>query len=177
MSLIGFSASNHPQQTDRRGADVDTDDRRTPDYYWQPLHAVCKFTLDAAATEANTKLPRFCRDGLAEAWSRERVWCNPPYSSIRPWVEKAHAEWKRASLIAMLLPANRTEQSWWQDLVEPYRDSGDFHTRFLRSRMRFGRPGWVKPAKGDRPPFGLVLLLWTRSKSVADQAKALDGRP
>jgi hypothetical protein len=61
----------------------------------------------------------------------------------------------------MLLPANRTEQKWWQDLVEPSRLNGSLAVYFLAGRRRFDRPGWKKPAKGDRPPFGLCLLVWS----------------
>jgi len=33
--------------------------------------------------------------------------------------------------------------------------------RRTRGRRRFDRPGWEKPAKGDRPPFGLCLVVWS----------------
>lgn len=178
VSLVGFSANNHPQQVGKRGADDRTDDRRTPDYYWNALHAVLRFDLDAAATSKNSKTADFCEDGLAESWEGRRVWCNPPYSNIAAWVDKAWVEWPGAELIAMLLPANRTEQVWWQERIEPWRDRpfGSLHTRFLRGRMRFDRPGWEKPSKGDRPPFGLVLLVWGE-KHEAARAFGIDGRP
>lgn len=68
----------------------------------------------------------------------------------------------KPELIVMLLPANRVEQAWWQDLVEPYRDrpDEDLRVEFLRGRMRFDRPGWVPGPKGDRPPFGCCLPIW-----------------
>ena len=54
----------------------------------------------------------------------------------------------------------------WQDDVEPYRDRGPLSSlgvRFLPGRIRFGHPEtWQTPPKGDRPPFGLCLLVWTR---------------
>ncbi len=156
---MSFVARNHPQQIQRRGADDATDDRRTPPELFDPLHAEFGFTLDAAATSENTKCPRFCGDGLAEPWGTDVVWCNPPYSDCGAWVRKAWEE--PAATIVMLLPANRTEQTWWQDHIEEQRDSGGrLTTRFLRGRRRFNRPGWTTPAKGDRPPFGLVLCIW-----------------
>lgn len=162
MSLVGFRAGNHPQQTRARGARDDVDDRRTPDAFWLPLNERHRFTLDAAATDANTKCERWCADGLKESWGGARVWCNPPYSDIRPWVEKAHQEMASGcELVVMLLPANRTEQRWWQELIEPFRQpAGTLAVTFLPGRMRFYRPGWTKPAKGDRPPFGLCLITW-----------------
>ena len=59
MSLVRFKAKNHPQQTTRD----DVDDRRTPRDFFDPLHDVERFTLDAAASRANPLLSRyFVRD-------------------------------------------------------------------------------------------------------------------
>lgn len=167
MSLVGFEPSNHPQQVDARGADVSTDERGTRDEVFEPLHDRFEFSIDVAASEDNAKLPRYYDredDGLAQSWEGERVWCNPPYSDIRPWVEKAWAE--DAELVAMLLPANRTEQGWWQDLVEPYRDraGSPLTTEFIRGRLRFVAPGEDEVGPNERPPFGCVLLVWNKAR-------------
>lgn len=197
MSLVGFKARNHPQQSKRD----DVDDRRTPREFFDPLHAEHRFTIDVAASHQNARLPRYfaapgmaprcmwavdgecgasgCAscphggtgpvaiDGLAQSWRGERVWCNPPYSDVGPWVEKAWQEMQNGcERVVMLLPANRCEQAWWQKHVEPYRDRArlgvTLRTEFLRGRMRFEWPAdRVVPPKGDRPPFGLVLLTWS----------------
>jgi phage N-6-adenine-methyltransferase len=164
VSLIGFRAQNHPQQLVRD----DVDDRRTPvDLLAEcaALAGVDAFDLDVAANAENTKAPRFFAiddNGLEQPWDAARVWCNPPYSNIPAWVDKAWVESCRreVDVIAMLLPANRTEQSWWQDEIEPHRGGPFLRVHFLRGRRRFDRPGWTKPVKGDRPPFGLCLLVW-----------------
>lgn len=89
------------------------------------------------------------------------MWCNPPYSSIGPWVEKAHAEMAAGcELVVMLLPANRTEQGWWQDHVEPYRLDGTLRVEFLRGRLRFIKKGQTEVKPNERPPFGCCLLIW-----------------
>lgn len=196
MSLVGFKGQNHPQQTSRRGAKDDVDDRGTDPAFIASLEErFGGFTLDVAAAPHNAKAPEFYAredDGLEQDWEG-RVWCNPPYSDCGAWVRKAWNEWNRGfdgsrpklhqprlgvyaaydwtrertpspvESIVMLLPANRVEQGWWQDLVEPYRDrpGHPLHVEFLRGRMRFDRPGWEKPAKGDRPPFGCCLLIWS----------------
>lgn len=181
MTLAGFKSTNHPQQTAKRGATDDVDDRGTDPAFIAALEArLGSFDLDAAAAPHNAKAPNFYtrdQDGLSQDWTG-RVWCNPPYSDCGAWVRKAWDEWSaerdsRAplhshseppspDLIAMLLPANRVEQGWWQDLVEPYRDrpGSPLRVEFLRGRMRFDRPDWTPGPKGDRPPFGCCLLIW-----------------
>lgn len=169
MSLVGFKAQNHPQQRARD----DVDDRAIRVEDFAPLHERFRFTIDAAAAPHNARLERYWTredDALSQSWAGERVWCNPPYSDIGAWVSKAWAEWccpldEMAELIVMLLPANRTEQRWWQDFVEPFRDHAPnglkrVTVEFLPGRMRFDRPGAVIGPKGDRPPFGCCLVIW-----------------
>lgn len=165
MTLVGFKITNHPQQVGKRGASDSVDERITPGKIYLPLWEEFGFTLDAAANAANRKTPRFYdleTDGLKQRWAHERVWCNPPYSDIRPWVEKAWAEHRAGCpLIAMLLPANRCEQRWWQDLIEPFRDGrGPLETRFYRSRFNFGLPDNPEGKFHSSPPFGCVLVIW-----------------
>lgn len=182
MSLAGFKSNNHPQQTAKRGAKDEVDDRGTdPEFYRKVWERFGGFTLDAAAAPHNAKAARYFTredDGLSQPWSG-RVWCNPPYSDCGAWVRKAWAEWRgelvphanparlrasRPELIVMLLPANRVEQKWWQELVEPRRDrpGSPLRVEFLPGRMRFIRPNWTPGPKGDRPPFGCCLLIWSR---------------
>jgi hypothetical protein len=182
MSLVGFKARNHQQQVGRRGANPKVDDRATTWEVFEPLHERFGFTIDVAASKENAKLERFYSiedDGLSKVWSGERVWCNPPYSSIEPWVEKA-AFWSHshdsgvpakhspgenlwvepAELIVMLLPANRTEQGWWQRWIEPGRRGGMIQAEFLPGRMRFLAPGEDTIKPNSRPPFGVCLVIW-----------------
>ena len=157
MSLVGFAARNHPQQ--KRNEAVD--DRETTPEVFAELHARFRFTLDAAASAHNAKLPRFYSiedDGLAQSWQGERVWCNPPYSDIAPWVAKAAVS--GAELVVMLLPANRTEQAWWQDHIEPGRRAGSIEVEFLRGRMRFIAANDTQIRPNQRPPFGVCLVIW-----------------
>ena len=162
---MSFVARNHRQQIATRGPLAEVDDRRTPPDLLAECAALADLDgldLDVAAIAENAVAAQFYTpddDGLACAWWG-RVWCNPPYSDCASWVDKAHREASRCEAIVMLLPANRTEQRWWQDLVEPWRVDGPLEVYFIAGRRRFDRPGWVKPAKGDRPPFGLCVLVW-----------------
>lgn len=167
MSLVGFKGQNHPQQVGERGPLEVVDDRGTdPKFFAEMERRFGGFTLDVAASPKNAKCERFFTlqdDGLAQSWKGERVWCNPPYSNIGAWVGKAWLENHHAELIVMLLPANRTEQRWWQDFVEPYRDKGSLTVEFLRGRMRFVKPGQEHIGPNERPPFGCCLLIWDNS--------------
>lgn len=137
------------------------------------------FDLDVAAdAEAHVTERYFDRaaDGLQQRWSG-RVWCNPPFSDIEPWIRKAWAEmgrWEGApSTLAMLLPA-WTDRAWWAELVEPHRDRRHWmegngnewaravrlDTHFLRGRTIFGHPGNREAVGCGSPPFWCVLLVW-----------------
>ncbi len=167
MSLLGYKARNHRQQVLVRGPVADVDDRATTLEVFDPLDARFGFTLDVAASARNTKCPKFFSiedDGLEQPWAGETVWCNPPYSDCGSWVAKAWEEWERASAIVMLLPANRTEQVWWQEMVEPYRDrvGSPLRVEFLRGRLRFIATHKDRVEPNERPPFGNCLLIWQR---------------
>lgn len=167
MSLIGFRAQNHPQQTLPSGPVDDVDDRATtPLHFAMFVERFGQFTVDVAAAAHNTKCEKYYdreTDGLRQSWADELVWCNPPFSAIEPWVLKAWAEYERARGIVMLLPANRTEQKWWQKHVEPHRDrpGSGLRVEFLPGRMRFIRAGHLDVKPNERPPFGCCLLIWS----------------
>jgi phage N-6-adenine-methyltransferase len=156
MNPVSFIPRTHPQQ----GPNPKVDDRATAWEVFEKFNARFRFTIDVAANAHNTKLPRYfspTSNGLERSWAGERVWCNPPYSSIRPWVEKALG--READLTVLLLPANRTEQGWWQDLIEPGRLAGSLGVEFLRGRMRFIAATDTQIKPNQRPPFGVCLVI------------------
>lgn len=181
MSLVGFKAQNHRQQTGRRGARPEVDDRAVPPEWFAELHERFRFSIDVAASAENTKCSRYfdkTTDGLKQSWAGERVWCNPPYSDLTPWLEKAWQEFGAgAELIVMLVPANRTEQAWWQEWVEPMRDKPeeDLRVEFLRGRRRFIAPNAAAVGPNERPPFGVCLLVWERDVTAIDMPEAANG--
>lgn len=132
---------------------------RVPVEFFNRLNDYFHFTVDVAAEDYNAVLPRYYTpeiDGLAQDWSGERVWCNPPYDDLTPWLEKAEQEVK-AELIVMMLPAHRTDEEWWHKHIEAHRDQGGrLSTRFLAGRMRPAGPSGR--LKADLPPN--VLAIW-----------------
>jgi phage N-6-adenine-methyltransferase len=165
VSLVRFKANNHPQQVAKTGRRVDIDDRGTDPALFAALNDRFRFTLDVAAAAHNAKCEAYFDaevDGLKQSWARERVWCNPPYSAIEPWVMKAWTE--TDAMTVMLLPANRAEQKWWQWWIEPFRDRGDrLRIEFLPGRPRFimYSSGFDRIEPNQRPPFGLLLAIWS----------------
>lgn len=170
MALAGFKITNHPQQVAKRGADDKVDERITPDWLFQKYHERHRFTLDAAANATNAKLLHYYSreiDGLDHAWAPHRVWCNPPYSNLSAWLEKAHIELHAGCpVIVMLLPANRTEQRWWQDWVEPFRDQpgGFLRVEFIARRFNFGLPDNPEGKFNSSPPFGCCALTFAKAE-------------
>jgi len=159
MTLARFKITNHPQQVGKRGASDTVDERITPQWLFDELNAAHHFTVDVAANATNAKCARFydlASDGLRQSWAGEAVWCNPPYSAIPAWVAKARNELAQT---VMLLPANRTEQRWWHEHIEPFRDRGaGVSVRFLPRRLNFGVPGNEAGKFHSSPPFGLCLV-------------------
>lgn len=77
-----------------------------------------QFDLDACADATNAKCMDFFdkeTDGLAQDWATEyrRVWCNPPYSQVAAWMEKAYCQSLKGCTVACLVPAS-TETKWHQ---------------------------------------------------------------
>jgi len=125
---------------------------------------VTSFDLDVAATRESSCAARFYSvedDGLAKSWDAAAVWCNPPFDNLEAWVTKAWREHQARAfdVAAMLVPATRTEQRWWQIYVEPWRDSSHgLAVRFLAGRPRFTSPD--PDAEVKSPTFGCALLVW-----------------
>jgi phage N-6-adenine-methyltransferase len=180
VSLVRFQAKNHRQQVAARGGANDAVDDRatTPADFARFDDWLGPFTLDVAASARNAKCSRYftvADDGRGQSWASERVWCNPPYSRIGPWIDKAWREYESTDGIAMLLPANRTEQGWWQQMVEPYRDrvGSALRVLFLPGRMRFIAPGAHGIGPNERPPFGCCLLTWNLADVRIPQEQSL----
>lgn len=109
-------------------------DHTTPRALFDRWHSQFAFTVDAAAEPSNARLARFwtlATDGVAQPWTGERVWCNPPYGSrlILPWVAKAA---RREADVAVLFLPVRTGARWWREYVQPFA-----FVRWLPFRVRF----------------------------------------
>lgn len=133
----------------------------TPPEVFDPLHAEFGFTLDACATAANAKLPRYfteVENGLEQDWSGERVFLNPPYGrEIYPWTRKARLSAASGALVVGLLPAS-TDLAWWHEDVV----AAGAEVRYIRGRVRFLTGGPYR-ASGF---FASVVVIWRQSPAA-----------
>lgn len=108
---------------------VGRDSRATPPEVYECLNAEFAFTLDPCPldTSATAGAPLWGKDGLARSWTGERVFCNPPYSNIEPWMAKA-----REAEVAVYLVPVKSDLRWWHRHVMTANE-----VRFFRGRLRF----------------------------------------
>lgn len=148
-------------------------------------HAERYYYLSNFTSSVNPLEPGHLRNGLRAPWDAARIWCNPPYDDLRPWVWRAWSQLlehrKLKPVFGMLIPDNRREQPFWQELIEPYRDNRRsrevppaphdllevasdaglrLFTHSLPGRQPFGVPGNPEGKGQGAPPFGVVLLEW-----------------
>ena len=107
----------------------------TPQDFFNALKQEFNFTLDPCALPINAKCSKFYtpeQNGLKQDWSNETVFCNPPYSNLKEWVEKASNEAKRGAKTVMLIPA-RTDTKWFHEHIY-----NKHEVRFIKGRLKFG---------------------------------------
>ena len=72
-------------------------------------------------------------NGLEQPWVG-RVWLNPPYDNVGPWVEKLIAEYEAGNVSeAVLLVNANTETRWFERLW-------NYSICFIRGRLKFWNP-------------------------------------
>ena len=120
---------------------------RTPRSLFDQLNREFEFTLDGASEPGNGLLPLASSATDPVDWTGHRVFCNPPWSNIRAFVELAPA----ANCAVFLVPA-RTNVGWFHRALE------------LGARPRFfqGRPKFEHPESGPRynSPVDCMLLVF-----------------
>lgn len=97
----------------------------TPAHVYEELHREFAFDFDPCPLGGDV-------DGTAplfSPWAGRRVFCNPPYSNIRKFLDRA----LEADLAVFLIPA-RTDTRWFHDVCLPFARE----IRFVRGRLKFG---------------------------------------
>lgn len=120
----------------------------TPAKVYAALDAEFRFDLDPCPLGS-------ADDGLALEWRGRRVFCNPPYGDIAPWLEKG----READVAVFLVPA-RTDVRWFHGLVLPFASD----IRFVRGRLRFGNGAnnGAKHRGKVAAPFANMILVFRK---------------
>lgn len=121
----------------------------TPQAFFDKLDKEFHFTLDVCSTNKNAKCKNhFTKEhnGLAQDWSGNVCWMNPPYGLIiYDWIKKAWEECQKGSTVVILVPA-RTDTKWFHDYVydrknHKFRDNVE--CRFIKGRIKFIKDGEI----------------------------------
>jgi phage N-6-adenine-methyltransferase len=103
------------------------DSWRTPDWLHSALDPEFGFDLDPCPFQPEWAAT-IHQNGLELNWDNHKVYCNPPYSNILPWVEKAYVS---NALTVFLLPSY-TSNEWFHILKDRSAE-----IRFFRKRVGF----------------------------------------
>jgi len=123
-------------------------DWRTPPSIFDPLNEEFRFDLDGAATEGNSLLNDASTPENPVPWNGRRVFCNPPWSNIAPFIDEAVL----AQVAVLLVPA-RTNARWFH------------HALDMGAEVRFflGRPSFIPndpTTKVSSSPVDCVFLVF-----------------
>jgi len=101
-----------------------SDEWPTPKALYEKLHAEFRFVDDPRPLGGDA-------NGLTREWESP-CFVNPPYSTIRPWMERVALERDAGKTVVVLVPS-RTCTAWWHDIAMTATE-----IRFVRGRLRFG---------------------------------------
>lgn len=101
---------------------------RTPDLLWKTMNDIWRFNVDAASDSESYLCTNWfgpdheCepnRDGLSARWDicgfQTRAYCNPGFSSIAVWLEKAYREVSENIELAVVMSHVQTSAAWWRE--------------------------------------------------------------
>jgi phage N-6-adenine-methyltransferase len=127
---------------------------QTPKEMFNNLDLEFNFGCDVAANTDNSLCDLHYDqydNALNQSWF-DINWCNPPYSNITPWVEKAIEQHQQGKTIVMLVPAD-TSVKWFKLAYESCNE-----VRFISGRVSFVNADTQKPVNGNNK--GSVLFIW-----------------
>lgn len=101
-------------------------------------------------------------NGLCLDWTQCSVYCNPPYSNILPWAEKA-----REAQSWIFLVNHDHSTKWWKAL----RASGGSHLFLFDRRIRFEPPPGVSISSNSKPQS--IVANYNGRKLIADRLDSL----
>lgn len=138
----------------------------TPPDFWETINNVFRFEVDVCASRENAKVIDFftdSRDSLSDdcRWvevyntaihgnepviEQTRAWCNPGFSDVLPWHQKAYAEaQKSSSAVVVVIGIPGASQEWYK-FAQTYADE----IIDLSPRVHFLAPWPLKQSSNNR---------------------------
>ena len=138
-----------------------SDEWGTPRQLFMSLDNEFDFTLDPCGNpnrmlKGHMQMYTKKENGLNQSWEDQRVFCNPPYTYIKRWVQKCYSERNKAELIVMLIPV-RTDTKYFHDFIYTYAE-----LRFIRGRLYFIDHSGKKMK--NNAPFPSMLCIYRRNE-------------
>lgn len=137
-----------------------------------------KLDFDLCALPSNAKAPRYFtpeQDSLKQNWAalRGRLWCNPPYGDVEPWVAKMAAECGVYNHGIVLIPAS-VDSNYWEKYI--HRSAAIY---WVKGRLTFdGHPHNFASALAlliyGEPPGYYGQWDWKQAERVAAQGRLLE---
>jgi phage N-6-adenine-methyltransferase len=139
-------------------------DMRTPKWLFDFLSKrFGPFDLDAAATAENTLCGRFYTEednALLQPWEG-KVFCNPPFRDMYPWIRKALGETVLGTSTLMIAPVG-CSQKWWHTV----RNKSRIRVYYPTKRINFDLPDGSPTSSADRD----TIFLWFSPRVWLQQA-------
>lgn len=132
-----------------------SDEWATPQWLFDELNNEFNFDLDPCASDENHKTPIYYtknNSGLSQKWGGCRVFCNPPYSQISKWVEKAFEEGHKPNTLVVLLIPSRTDTKYFHDYILHRAE-----IRYIKGRLKFGN-------QKNSAPFPSMIVIFRGPK-------------
>jgi phage N-6-adenine-methyltransferase len=143
------------------------DNWRTPKELFNVLDAEFKFNIDAAASAENALVGCYItaeEDALKTEWQHKgselihTAWCNPPYTLIGPFVQRAYEQSQKHHMTTVILIPAYTDPKYWSDYVMKAHE-----IRFLKGRLAFLDEDGMKKTSA-RFPSVVVVNKWIKGQ-------------
>lgn len=145
-----------------------SDSYNTPDYIFDQLNDIYNFTLDAACTRDNCKIPEQKRlmdierndnfNSLHLCWAGERVFLNPPFSEKDMWIRESIDKVERKShgcpIVVLILPLNSMSNKVFHDYII----KRGYEYEILENRISFLDDETKEPVKGNNTGTVIVYI-------------------
>lgn len=168
-----------PVLVDSKTDPENKDEWRTDPILFELCDREFHFNLDAAASDENALCDFWYTkedNALKRDWGMLRrltnVWCNPPFSLKKEFLDKGREEHKRGANCCFLVPGDAPETDWWVNTVYDREYIAGawlwrprYHVRILKPRVNYYTPDGLHK-KGNNRTSALIILGWNQPPGI-----------